>query len=91
MPVSPLRSLSVLLDVRPGDTVVLHDRRGPTHQYRIVSRDRRPRESVAPGLFTTSGSHRLVLITCGGTDNEQSGQHTDNTVVIAWSIHDGWG
>lgn len=76
-------AMSVLLDVEPGDSVALEDRHGETRRYRVASRDTQPRESIDPALFTTGGPHRLVLITCGGTYDEQAGQYTDNIVVIA--------
>jgi hypothetical protein len=76
-------AMSVLLDVDPGDLVALEDRRGETHRYRVASRTTQPRQSIDPALFTTNGPHRLVLITCGGTYDEQAGQYTDNIVVIA--------
>lgn len=76
-------AMSVLLQVRGGDTVQLEDRRGGAHEYRILARSTAPRDSVDPALFTTQGPHRLVLITCGGTYDERAGQYTENIVVVA--------
>lgn len=76
-------AMSVLLDVEAGQTVTIQDRRGDNHEYRILARDTTPRDSLDPSLFTTEGPHRLVLITCGGTYDEQTGQYTDNIVVLA--------
>lgn len=75
--------MSVLLDVEAGQSVSIEDRRGRTHQYRITTRSTAPRTSLDPTLFTTDGSHRLVVITCGGTYDERTGQYTDNIVVTA--------
>ncbi|MFC4430987.1 class F sortase [Citricoccus alkalitolerans] len=76
-------AMSVLLEVEAGDTVVIEDHRGGFHQYRVSSRSTAPRDSLDPALFATDGPHRLVLLTCGGTYDEQTGQYTDNIVVVA--------
>ena len=76
-------AMSVLLDVEAGRTVAIEDRRGGVHQYRIVSRSTAPKQNLDPALFATDGPPRLVLITCGGTFDEETGHYTDNVVVIA--------
>ena len=76
-------AMSVLLHVEAGQTVTIDDRRGVVHEYRIVSRSTAPKENLDPTLFDTAGPPRLVLITCGGTFDEQTGHYTDNVVVIA--------
>ena len=76
-------AMSVLLDVDAGQLVTIEDRRGDVHAYRIVSRSTSPKEDLDPTLFATDGPPRLVLITCGGTFNAETGHYTDNVVVIA--------
>ena len=76
-------AMSVLLDVGPGQTVAIEDRRGVVHPYRIVSRSTAPKENLDPALFVTDGPPRLVLITCGGTFDDETGRYSDNVVVIA--------
>lgn len=76
-------AMSTLLDVAPGDTVTIEDRRGDTHEYRITTRSTPPQESLDPDLFATDGSPRLVLVTCGGTFDEATGRYSENIVVIA--------
>lgn len=76
-------AMSALLDVEPGGTVSLEDGRGRVHEYRAVERSTSARESLDPSLFVTDGPHRLVLVTCGGTYDEETGLYSENIVVVA--------
>ena len=76
-------AMSALLEVEPGDEVALEDSRGRVHEYRVVERSTTPQESLDPALFATDGAHRLVLVTCGGTYDEETGRYSENIVVIA--------
>lgn len=76
-------AMSALLDVEPSDVVALEDSRGRVHEYRVVERSTTPQESLDPALFATDGAHRLVLVTCGGTYDEETGRYSENIVVIA--------
>lgn len=72
-----------LASVRKGERVVVTDRSGREHAYRIVSR----RLIVATRLpvdelFDRDGRPRLVLLTCGGAYDARSG-YRDNVVVVA--------
>lgn len=72
-----------LASVRKGERVVVTDRSGRDHSYRIVSRrlivaTRLPIED----LFDRDGRPRLVLLTCGGAYDARSG-YRDNVVVLA--------
>jgi hypothetical protein len=76
-------AMSALLGVEENDVVHIVDLRGVVHEYRVVARRISPRQSLDPALFATEGSHRLVLITCGGTFDDRAGLFTDNIVVVA--------
>ncbi|PFG41134.1 sortase family protein [Georgenia soli] len=76
-------AMSALLSVEENDVVRVEDLRGRVHEYRVVARRLSPRQSLDPALFATDGSHRLVLITCGGTFDADAGRYTDNIVVVA--------
>ncbi|NYJ15494.1 sortase (surface protein transpeptidase) [Nesterenkonia sandarakina] len=75
--------MSTLLSVSEGETVEIEDRGGTTHQYRIDTRSNTPKDELDPSLFATDGPHKLVLITCGGVFDEQSGRYSENIVVTA--------
>lgn len=76
-------AMSALLSVEENDVVRVEDLRGLAHDYRVVARRLSPRQGLDPALFATGGSHRLVLITCGGTFDADAGRYTDNIVVVA--------
>jgi hypothetical protein len=72
-----------ITDVRRGDRVVVTDRGGGEHRYRVeyrrlVNRTRLPVDD----LFDRNGAPRLVMITCGGAYDARNGYH-DNIVVAA--------
>ena len=72
-----------LVSVRKGDRVVVTDRSGRDHAYRVVSR-RQITATRLPvdELFDRDGRPRLVLLTCGGAYDARSG-YRDNVVVVA--------
>lgn len=72
-----------LVSVRKGDRVVVTDRSGRDHAYRVVSR-RQITATRLPvdELFDRDGRPRLVLVTCGGAYDARSG-YRDNVVVVA--------
>lgn len=66
-----------------GDRIVVTDRSGEDHRYRVetvrrISRARLPVDD----LFDRDGAPRLVLITCGGAYDARYG-YLDNVVVLA--------
>ena len=72
-------ALSVLPDVRPGDTVSIGHRRFTIQAVRTY-----PKSAGLPAnLFTRTGPARLVLITCGGPFDAASGNYEDNIVAYA--------
>ena len=76
-------ALAVLPDTRPGDAITLDEPR--THlAYRVDAVRTYPKTSGIPSsVFSTAGPTRLVLITCGGPFDGQSGNYEDNIVVYA--------
>ncbi len=72
-----------LSSVRRGDRIVVTDRAGDEHAYRIVSRRQVARTRLpVDDLFDRDGPPRLVVLTCGGAYDARNGYH-DNVVVIA--------
>ncbi|MER7245941.1 class F sortase [Kribbella sp. NPDC000426] len=76
-----------LLNVRPGETVVLNGA-GHTASYRVVSIRSVRKDALATksGAFDQTGDHRLVLITCTGAYHRDQGGYEDNLVVTAIPI-----
>jgi LPXTG-site transpeptidase (sortase) family protein len=72
-----------LSSVRDGDQITVRDARGRTTEYQVTTR-RQIRRTALPvdKLFTRDGRPRLVLITCGGAYDADSG-YADNLVIIA--------
>jgi hypothetical protein len=72
-----------LASVRRGERIVVSDRAGDEHAYRIVSRRHVARTRLpVDDLFDRDGQPRLVVLTCGGAYDARNGYH-DNVVVIA--------
>jgi len=78
-----LGPFSRLTSVRRGDRIVLTDRAGDDHAYRIISRRLVDRTRLpVDDLFDRDGAPRLVVLTCGGAYDARNG-YRDNVVVIA--------
>ena len=72
-----------LTSVRRGDRIVVTDRAGDEHAFRILSRRQIDRTRLPVGdLFDRGGPPRLVVLTCGGAYDARNG-YRDNVVVIA--------
>ena len=72
-----------LTSARRGDRIVVTDRGGDHHAYRIVSRRQVDRTRLpVDELFDREGPPRLVVLTCGGAYDARNG-YRDNVVVIA--------
>ena len=72
-----------LTSVRRGDRIVITDRGGDEHAYRIVTRRQIDRTRLpVDQLFDRDGPRRLVVLTCGGAYDARNG-YRDNVVVIA--------
>lgn len=65
----------------PGDTIQLVRDDGQVSGWRVTSISRLPRDADHPELFTSSGIHRLVVVTCGGPVVD--GHYRDLVVVEA--------
>ena len=72
-----------LASLNRSDRIVLTDRSGADHPYRVEV-IRRVTQTKLPvdDLFDRDGAPRLVLITCGGAYDARNGYH-DNVVVLA--------
>jgi hypothetical protein len=76
-------ALSVLPESRPGDIVELVEG-STTIRYRMVAVHSYPKTVGIPAdVFSRTGSPRLVLITCGGPFDSNTGNYTDNIVGYA--------
>jgi hypothetical protein len=72
-----------LTSVRRGERIVITDRAGDEHAYRVSSRRHVARTRLpVDDLFDRDGPPRLVVLTCGGAYDARNGYH-DNIVVIA--------
>lgn len=71
-------------DVRPGDRVVVTNASGQASTYKVVARRRYAKTALpATEIFGQAASPRLVLVTCGGTFNRDTGSYLDNVVIYA--------
>ena len=76
--------IAQLLGARPGDLLTLESR-GLRREFTVSSARFVPRTelgTLAP-LLSFAGSHRLVVITCGGPYDRDRGGYRDNLVVVA--------
>jgi hypothetical protein len=76
----PLQAL--LADDLAGEISVV-DSQGTLHRYVVDSRTSYPKAELPPGLFDTDGDPRLVLVTCGGAFDAETGHYEENVVVVA--------
>jgi hypothetical protein len=75
--------MAAVLQQRVGAQVQLIDTAGSTLTYRIVAVRSYPKAALPAAVFAGTGRARLVLVTCGGTFNEESHHYSDNVVVYA--------
>ena len=75
--------LGALREIDIGSRVVLSDAFGVQHSYRVAARRLYPKYGLPEDVFKVTGRARLVLITCGGPFDEDSGRYRDNVVVYA--------
>lgn len=72
--------------VRIGERVTVTDARGAVWRYevtQIVTLHKDELPARAPELFSQSGAHRIVLVTCGGRWLGGTTGYADNRVVVA--------
>lgn len=73
-----------LLDSRPGDQVQVQTESGTDLYYTVVDVQNIPKlELPLAEVFRHDGDEVLLLITCGGEFDRESGSYTDNVVVTA--------
>jgi hypothetical protein len=75
--------LAALATLEARDSVVVDDRLGGRHTFRVESRRSYPKAALPADVFATEGPRRLVLVTCGGAFDEATGHYADNVVVTA--------
>jgi LPXTG-site transpeptidase (sortase) family protein len=74
-------------ELTPGDRVVVTTRSGDRVRYEVVSRESFDKQIVPlEELFSSAGTARLTLITCGGPFDATTLGYTDNVVVTAVAI-----
>lgn len=82
-PDHPIGPFSALRDLRAGDTVDAVDAAGVTHRYSVASVTAYPKaELPVTELFARTTTHALVLITCGGSFDQDNARYVDNVVVV---------
>jgi len=69
--------------VRRGMLITVTTRSGRTYRYRVTSIRTVPKPQLPIGIFTRTGTPKLVLVTCGGPFDPQIGHYLDNVVVTA--------
>lgn len=78
-----LGALAVLREVEPGEEVVVRGADGRELRYVVAARREFRKADLPAGLFTGDGPPGLVLITCGGDFDRETGHYEDNVVVHA--------
>ncbi len=78
-----------LTDLRAGDRLVITTPAGTRHSYVVTGRRIYPKTGGLPAdLFAPDGPPRLVLITCGGPFDRDTGSYLDNVVAFAAPPHE---
>lgn len=73
-----------LSQLQAGDPVTITDAAGVLRHYRVYQRQVFLKHDGLPAdLFTTAGTPRLVMITCGGPFDRATRNYLDNVVVFA--------
>jgi hypothetical protein len=75
--------LSLLTTLQPGSVIAIKDTDDRTWSYRMIARRAYAKNALPADLFTTNGSARLVLLTCGGRFDRIRQQYDRNLVVYA--------
>ncbi len=71
-------------DLGPGDVIEVTDTAGVTRPFRVVAREEWTKGRVPlDRLFDRTGRLRIVLITCGGSYDQQALSYDDNIAVTA--------
>jgi hypothetical protein len=75
--------MAAVVQQHVGAQLELVDRGGSTTGYRIVAVRSYPKTALPAAVFAGTGRPRLVLVSCGGTFDEQRHHYSDNIVVYA--------
>ncbi len=67
----------------PGDQIQVVTQTGQTLDFQVTSMENVPYNSHPPGLFATTGSPELSLITCAGSWDTKAGTYLQRLVVNA--------
>jgi len=79
-----LGTFAVLRELSAGDEVTVRTASGAQLRYDVLSLEQFDKQEVPMDrLFTRSGPHRLVLISCAGSFDPSTGSYSDNVVVTA--------
>jgi hypothetical protein len=78
-------ALFYLSKLEPGATLMLGTTSG-TKRYQVRAVHAYPKAELPSEVFDTTGTPRLVLITCGGVFNKDTRQYSDNIVAYAVPI-----
>ena len=72
-----------LKDAKPGERVEVTVANGRTFHYRVTSIRTYLKAKLPLDVYSTHGSPRLVLVTCGGPFDHKTGHYRDNIVLTA--------
>lgn len=78
--------LEQLYAVDLGEVVEVVDGVGGRHRFAVTSRTSYRKAALPAEVFRTDGPPQLVLITCGGAFDEETGNYADNVVVVAHPV-----
>ncbi len=71
-------------ELAEGDILVVVDETGAARSFTVLAREAWPKSEVPlDRIFDRGGSGRLVLITCGGDFDADSGHYEDNIAITA--------
>ncbi len=79
-------ALFPLPHARRGEIVRLTTASGASFEYRVASVRRYAKRALPIDVFSRTGAPRLVLVTCGGPFDEETGHYRDNIVVTALPV-----
>ena len=73
-----------LVDIQPGAQISVVDAAGASFTYTVSTTERIAKAEVPlDQVFDRAGERRLVLVTCGGKFDRETGHYVDNVIVTA--------
>jgi len=86
-PQYPIGPFAALRDLGAGTEVVVTGEDGSVARYGVATVTYYPKQDLpVEQIFARAGTRSLVLITCGGAFDSNTGRYADNVVVIAEPI-----